>query len=909
MSLLRSHLRAYWRENLIVFAGLLALAGLLAGLPVYLSTMAGRSLEARIIAAPVASRNLLVGGAGLSDELYAQIRDRLGILVRERVDVRDVQMPALSAIYGPVGERSFDEFLAIHAFSFSNLDQTVDVVEGRLPAADSGKEDLIEAVVGPDVLGGPSFTRAAGSQVEHDNVAIGDELQADNGRFRFRIVGVVRPKEPESDVWWGSLLPFSFLRQPLNGASQPETVTLSLLVDPAALAGSFPAHIYQWRLLIDPAAASGSVEAVEAALRDVETGLASASVQVDTGLLDLIGGYQGQLDAARGTFFLLAVQSALFALIVMGLTGSALAGARAVDNRLLAGRGTSAGGLARLFALETLPAALLAALLGPLAVLLLSAAGEKTAVSGQTWLISLAATLAGWLVLCAAYALALRASLRALPGPYDRPAARPAWQRYFIDVLLLALGGAIVWQTLQGGLAALRLPLSGFAPLGRVDPLLLLGPTLFFLGTALFLLRLYPPLLRLIARWLGRGAGLPAAYGAAHLGRGPRAANRLIFPITLATGLLVFAAVWQSTVSGQQREMAHYRVGADARVALPLTAGPAEVEQLAGLDGVRTATPVYVNERARWAPELSRSLTLIAVDPATFGEVGRYAPGTSTLTIGDILPPLSNPSGKGIPAVLSYDAYPPERQVGDVVSYVVGNRPVDFEVRGLIRAFPATGTPFLITNLPLLRQEVDFAALAEPFGGRLETWLETGRDGTAAVISAIEAGQGPAGASVLRTAADVQADMGADLVGQQTLGAFRLVALAVSLLSLAVFGLLAAFTARERSRERALLWMIGLDSRAARRIAGLEAAAAIGLGLAAGTALGAGLAYLMRPLLGSAIAGAVGTAPAGTALLPLQVAWPSLLLGLLLLAAGYALAWLAGWLLRGKNELTTDWHG
>jgi len=249
--------------------------------------------------------------------------------------------------------------------------------------------------------------------------------------------------------------------------------------------------------------------------------------------------------------------------------------------------------------------------------------------------------------------------------------------------------------------------------------------------------------------------------------------------------------------------------------------------------------------------------------------------------------------------VLSYDAFPPDVQVGDVVSYIVGTRPVDFEVRGLIRAFPAAGTPFLITNLGLLEARVDLTTFSEPWVGRREVWLKARPGQAPAVAAAIENGEGPAESRVGATAAAVQSELRADLIGRQTLGAMSVYSLATLAFVLAFVTAAAYASARARANEFDLLRVLGLSARGTTGLMAREAAVVLLPALLAGCGLGFALAWLMRPLLGPFVAAAAG----GIAIDQIMPDWPALLLSLALLSLATCAAWSAGfWLARRKGE-------
>ncbi len=716
-------------------------------------------------------------------------------------------------------------------------------------------------------------------------------METADGR-RVRIVGVVEPLAPDSDAWWGTLLPFRYLREARNGASMPETISLSLLVRPEDMQTAFPGHTHEWRLLTDTSQITLNNSAdIQAQLREVETQLVNNFLRVDTSLLDIIGAYEAEIGRARVSLFLLAAQSLLFGLLALLMVGGDLIGRGANETRILGNRGISRGRLTLLFGGATFLLALAAVLLAPwLARVVLSAWGaisDRTVVgtiSRDAWVLDVAAVFAGWLLLTAGFALAVRR----LPAPWStgRTLApqRPWWQRYYLDLILLLAGAALYWQSVNSGGSGLGLGGSSFS--GGADPLLLLGPTFLLAGLALLFLRLYPPFIRWFSGREMRGTAVITPYSLTHAGRAPVDTARLILVISLATGLAVFATLWQSSLAQRQAEMAHAIAGADVRVGVPNTSGRDDVTAAGELAGVEAASPVYLNTRTRWAPELTRLTTLVAVDPDTLADVSRFAPNTSNLTLPDILPAIETAGSQAIPAVFSYDTYPLDRAVGDIVTYIVGTDRVDFEVRGLIRSFPAVDGAFMVTNLELLEQQVDLSLLSEPWIGQKEIWLQVAPGMGEEVEAAVAAGQGPAAGRIITSTAAAERRLRSDLVGQQTAAALSLNGWSVAVLSIGAFGLLLYFAARRRDAEFSVLETMGY---APRQIAGLlavEGVTALVLGLLAGIVMGYALAVMMRPLLSSTLSAAVG----GDTIHAIVINWGDLLTLLGLLTLGYSLA-------------------
>src|SRR5688572_2710246 len=86
------HFIRHWRMNALLLLGLLLTSALLAGLPLYATAIAGRSLRQRLQDAPIPARNIEVTGAEdvMNSAIFGQIDDELGELAAQRVEVRDL---------------------------------------------------------------------------------------------------------------------------------------------------------------------------------------------------------------------------------------------------------------------------------------------------------------------------------------------------------------------------------------------------------------------------------------------------------------------------------------------------------------------------------------------------------------------------------------------------------------------------------------------------------------------------------------------------------------------------------------------------------------------------------------------------------------------------------------------------
>ncbi len=133
------------------------------------------------------------------------------------------------------------------------------------------------------------------------------------------------------------------------------------------------------------------------------------------------------------------------------------------------------------------------------------------------------------------------------------------WQKYFLDVLLLAVSlyGLYTFSNQRESLA------EKVADGGALDPLLFLSSSLFIIGTGLLALRVIPLLLSLIFR-IWKNKWDPAVY--ASFLRVLRTKNKIYFIMlfmTLTISLGIFNAKTARTINQSEEERISYAVGAD----------------------------------------------------------------------------------------------------------------------------------------------------------------------------------------------------------------------------------------------------------------------------------------------------------------------------------------------------------
>ncbi|MFC8720904.1 FtsX-like permease family protein [Kitasatospora sp. NPDC057198] len=331
-----------------------------------------------------------------------------------------------------------------------------------------------------------------------------------------------------------------------------------------------------------------------------------------------LDGLRSPMMVARSGMLVPVTMLGVLSAVTMVLTARQLADFRRAELLLQlargAGRARLLGAAAAEWALCTVPAALLGLwaagpLLGLLERLGLPVEGAAAEASGP----------AAWAV--AGTALVLHGCAALLPVVWtadggeretpSRSARRVVAQRAGADLVLAAVAVLAYWQLRQyRGLLSPASSAVGF------DPVLVVAPVVMTVAAALLLLRLLPPLGRLLEALARRGRGLVAPLGGWQVSRG-RAGQGA--PVLLMALALAVGALTTTVIAGEppnDRDRAAFEVGADLRV----SGGELPVGQrygaLAGLPGVAAVTPlVSVQGTVRGVPTTVFGLDAGAVRP------------------------------------------------------------------------------------------------------------------------------------------------------------------------------------------------------------------------------------------------------------------------------------------------------
>jgi hypothetical protein len=569
-----------------------------------LATNAGTPAQFSAQAAVVRADSALTLGAGSYTAIGALASDQLTLASSTQANQQLVELAGLSG-------------LSSHAT----------LVAGRWPQppGPAGASAPIPAAV-PDLVA----TRL--------HLAVGTVLAlrqtTDSNPVRVVIAAVYRPRNDADPYWRLSVIGTAGVQ-----SAPPFTTYGPVAVDPSVFtAGTVAGTETRW--VVQPSAAALAAHGPTASERAVNTLIArlqNASVfggsQLDTTLPAQLAALDRARAVAQSSLEDVALALLVFAVAALAITSRPLGAQREAESYLLAVRGRSRGQALRedlaeaallgvSAAVAAAPAgAALAAVLGrdgPLG----GAAAEPGGLTAAFTQAAAWAAAAGTAALCIAVLVAT--AKRRQPADLREPTVRAprlaGTARIGADLAALALTAAAYWQLRS-------LPLTGQGTVATVvNPLIALTPALALFATALFALRLLPPLAALCERIADRGRHLDGALTAWQISRRPRVqagvAMLLFLSVTTATFAFSERSTWLKSISDQ----GSFTAGAPVRLDIQdRTAAGATAAAVSADRSVQAVTPVTQTSGGDGS-------IVLAMDAAT-------APGTVLLGAGQYSAP------------------------------------------------------------------------------------------------------------------------------------------------------------------------------------------------------------------------------------------------------------------------------
>lgn len=502
----------------------------------------------------------------------------------------------------------------------TGLDEHIHLVEGSLPEENPPGEAV-------DVLISQKIADTLGLQVgeRYTLFAVGQ----DGTQIAVHIAGVWQPRNPADPFWFYQPDTFDEILLTSEGAFVQQVAPA--LKTPVASAAWY--QVYDGSL-VRPAS-------VNSLLDHVATVEARVTVLLDNAALDIspVPALESYGQSSR----LLTLVLTVFSLPVIGLvfyfisliagmvvrreqTEIAIMRSRGITRRqivgiyllegLLIGSVGLAGGLASGRWMAQLvsqtrtfldPAVLTGNLAEPLTIVLTPTAYGYALVG---------VTLTTIALLIPALAAA-RHSIVTLRWEQARSLLAPFWQRYFLDVLLLALPLYGWYQLNRQG----NIVLGAGASDPFSNPLLFLVPVLFCLSLGLVLIRLFPLLMRFLAWMASWFEGTTLLLTLRQLARASAQYMGPLLLLSLTVSLATFTASMAVTLDDHLSDQVYYQIGTDLNLAE--LGESTEEEDLLTLPGQETETEDESEDEPRWLfLPVSEHLSIPGVQAAA--RVGDY---------------------------------------------------------------------------------------------------------------------------------------------------------------------------------------------------------------------------------------------------------------------------------------------
>ena len=650
----------HWQILLTLSLGVLLSTALLASSPILVNTVVEFGLRRTLLAADAATSDLRLRAFGRLDASdYAALDSQVQQTVTGRIPAfTDQTIPVL-------GSRWFHPWLdgnvlpeervnfRVYGSEETDIRQYVSFVAGSWPAEPYPEPSVVAVVIGQEMAD------AYGLQVG-DSLPGSITNSVEQPEFSLQISGIVQPLDGADPYWFGAASPLR------SESTERWLAQYGVLVDQAtffslaeAILPSGSTHEYYWHVTIDPASlTSDQIPLLRALLQLLREALRplSPSVTIDTGLDAVLANFADQSTAVRAPLYFLTAEVVLLTLYYVIMV-AALA-VRQVEREfaVLQSRGAASRQIYRIQGGEALLISGVALISGPFLglafVRALTLFGPLADVGEPSWGLTLPgiawlAAAVGAIACITGLLLPVGQSVRRTIVNYQQSTNRvtqpPFWQRYYLDVFVLAIGLVLLWRLQYfGGIVG------GGTSQPRVDWLLLLSPLALLMGAGTILLRLFPLLLTFLAAIARGGRGIVGNLAMLQAARNPTHVARLVLLLTLAIALGILSTGINATLDASELERAQYEAGSDIRL---LSRRTLPLFEVATLPSVTQASGLW---RSLGSLTLGREFLrfeVLAIDPQTFGTMTNYRDDFTTEPIPVLLDRLALDDVSGQPLV------------------------------------------------------------------------------------------------------------------------------------------------------------------------------------------------------------------------------------------------------------------
>jgi ABC-type antimicrobial peptide transport system permease subunit len=256
-----------------------------------------------------------------------------------------------------------------------------------------------------------------------------------------------------------------------------------------------------------------------------------------------------------------------------------------------------------------------------------------------------------------------------------RPPQAPFWQRYYLDIMLLIIGGGLYYELYSRGTLVQQ---NIFGDLG-IDPLLLITPILFMIAVAIIFLRIFPLLVRLTEKIGKVFVGASIVISLRYMARNPVHFGRLILLLMMAAAVGMFSASFLGTLDKSYVERAAYSAGADVRLEKLydyMAAKGTLMQRFSSVPGVEETSIVYRGWASVGTTFTQVDSTMLAIDPIPMETVtwlrDDFADKSLAELMGDLEKDKPQPQGMKLPdgsSKLGLWVRPAYKQTTEIILY------------------------------------------------------------------------------------------------------------------------------------------------------------------------------------------------------------------------------------------------
>ena len=597
-----------------------------------------------------------------------------------------------------------------------------------------------------------------------------------------------------------------------------------------------------------PAAPTAAYKAVTGATHNLEARVAGKALVSDN-LGSRLSAVREDALYARVLFLFLGVPGVLLAAALTLSATSVGADRRRIEQALLRVRGASTRQILGLAAGEAAIVGAAGTAVGIGAIALGAAAvGAINATPGPgavLWAVFLGLALSSGAIMVPAWRISRRPNVAA--GRRSVARVRPmAWERFYPDLVLLALSGLVFWQSASGGYRIVLAP-EGVAATS-VDYKAFIAPALFWAGAALLVLRMARLALRSRKRVLNRFvrpmAGVLAPIVSSTMSRqSPRIATGMAM-LALAVAFAVSTSIFNTTYNAQARVDAELTNGSDATV-FGTTASPAgaHLQGLAALPDAAAAVPM----QHRYAYVGSDLQDMYGIRPSSLGRATSLSDAYFTgMTASQMLSKLEHTRDGVLVSQETVNDF--QLSLGDRINLRLMDardhkyHTVPFTFIGVVREFPtAPKDSFLVANAGYIADKTHDPAF--------EYVLMKARAKSGGLArQAREFLKGQPGLKV-KDIADVSHIIGSSLTAVDLKGLTRIELSFAVLMAAAASGLMLLLGFFERRRNFAILDALGARPWQTASFIWSEGLAVLAGGAVMGAATGVAIAWMLVKLL------------------------------------------------------------